>query len=330
MPALSRLLSRIALAGMAAWLVLLVLPLGSAAPAEEEAAHLVLLAPLVLVPLFLDAALPASFSARPSRLLTASGWALLPAALAAAGGFLVDAGPEAGALAVPWLVVTALLATWALRRAWGLWQADRLDASEALVTVGFASLLGGAVWLFLSRVGIAPGDGDLGVLLTAAHVHHAAFAAPVWAGLLGRALPEAARPAHAALGAGLVVGFGLVAVGVAVNPGPGGPALVETVGVVVLTLSATGVGALGMVMAPRLGDRSSALMVAVSGGALALAMGLALWVDVGPRLGVGVPDSVRMLAQNGWLSAVGFGLWGALGWRRLKPRPRIAEAARGG
>ena len=67
--------------------------------------------------------------------------------------------------------------------------------------------------------------------------------------------------------------------------------------------------------------KTGGLMVAVSGGALALAMGLALWFHLGPRLGGG-PGVGWMVEHHGWLNAVGFALWGALGWRRLKPRPR--------
>ena len=313
---------------MVAWLALLFVPLSAGSALGEEAAHLVLMAPLVLVPLLLDAALPFSFGAQPSRLLTASVWGLAPAALAAAGAFLIAPGPEAGVLTVPWGLATVALAVWALRRAWGLWRTGRLDVPEALVTAGFATLPGGAVWLFFARAGIDPGPyGDLIVLLTAAHFHYAAFVAPVWAGLLGRSLPEAFRTAHAVLGVGLLVGFWLVAGGIAASRGPAGTAFVETVGVVVLTVSAIGVGVLGVVAAPRLGDRTSALMVAVSGGALVIAMGMALWFNLGPRLGVDAPDVAWMLPRHGWLNAVGFGLWGGLGWRRLKPRPRPAPEA---
>ena len=329
MPALSRRLSRSAFAGMVAWMALLFAPLGVGGGAAEAAAHLVLLAPLVLVPLYLDAAVPFSFEARAPRLLAAASWLVLPGALAAAASVLVPAGALAGALVAPWGLATAAVALWGLDRARDLWQAGRLDAPEAVLTAGLAALPGGAVWLFLSRAGIDPGYGEVVVLLTAAHFHYAAFAAAVWSGLLGRAL--AGRPglrrAHAALAAGLVGGFWLVAVGIALGGGPAGGAAVETIGVVVLAAGAVGTGALGLAVAPGLGDRTSALMVAVSGGSLALAMAFAVWFHAGPGLGVGSPDVVGMLAPHGWLAAIGFGLWGALGWRRLRPRPAAVEVA---
>ncbi len=339
MPALSIRLARSAFVGMIVWLALLFVPLAVDPGPMEEAAHLVLLAPLVLVPLFLQAAAPFSFSARPEPLLTAASWTLLPAAAAASAAFVVPVGASlvlpargtvltgetiAGALVVPWVVATALVAAWALRRAWGLWRDGRLDAPEVLLTAGLAMLPGGAVWLFFARSGVDPGPyGPLVVLLTAAHFHYAAFAVPVWSGLLGRTLADASpalRRAHAWLGGGVVVGVWLVAVGIALGGGPAGGALVETLGVLLLTVCAIATGGLGLAVAPRLGGQWDGLMVGVSGGALAFAMALALWFHLGPRLGGG-PDVAWMVTTHGWINAIGFGLWGALGWRRLRPRP---------
>ena len=308
-----------------AWAALLFAPLAVEPGPVEEAAHLVLLAPLVLVPLFLDAAIPVTFGARPSRLLVAASWLIGPAALAASAAFLVAEGAGAGALVAPWVMATAFVAVWAVRGAADRARTGRLDAAEAVLAAGLAMLPGGALWLLASRAGIGQETyGPLVVLLTAVHFHYAAFALPVWSGLLGRALSggwAGLRQAHAVLGGGLVVGFWLVAAGIALSRGPAGGSLVETVGVVVFAASAVGTGLLGLVVAPRLGDRAGSLMVAVSGGALVLALVLSVWFNLGARLGLDAPDVVWMLERHGWLNAVGFGLWGALGWRRLRPRP---------
>ena len=37
---------------------------------------------------------------------------------------------------------------------------------------------------------------------------------------------------------------------------------------------------------------------------------------VGARLGWASPNLLWMLSRHGWLDGIGFGLWGALGWRR--------------
>lgn len=304
---------------------LLFAPLQAGDGLTELAAHLLLLAPLVLVPLFLDAVVPVSFNSRAPRLLAAASWMLLPCAVAAAASFLIPVGPTSGALTVPWLVATGALALWALQSAWAHLRAGRLRPSEAVLHVGLAVLPGGAVWLLFARAGVDPGPySDLIVLLTATHFHYGAFAAPVWSGLLGRVLtdrPPRLQRLNATLGVGLVVGFWLVAAGIATSRGPAGPSLVETIGVGILTLSAIGTGLLGLVVASSFGDRWAGVMIAISGGSLALAMGLALWFNLGPRLQVGSPDVAWMVPRHGWLLAVGFGLWGALGWRRLRPRP---------
>lgn len=324
-PALSRRLARSAFVGLVVWVALLFVPLAVEPGPMEVAAHLVLVAPLVLVPLFLDAAIPVTFGGHPSKLLVATSWLILPGALAASGAFLVPEGMLAGALVAPWGLATVLIAAWGLRGALGRYRTGRLNAAEAVLAAGLVMLPGGAIWLFFARAGIDPGPyGALVVLLTSAHFHYAAFAVPVWSGLLGRAL-SGARPGlrrtNALLSGGIVVGFWGVALGIALSRGPAGASVVETAGVLLLTVSAIGTGLLGLVVAPRLGDRWGGVMIAVSGGALALAMALALWFNLGPRLGIDSPDVAWMLGRHGWLNAVGFGLWGALGWRRLRPRP---------
>ena len=319
-PLVSRRLTRAAFAGLAAWMALLFVPLAVPPGPTALGAHLLLLAPLVLVPLFLDAAAAAA----PSRYVRAASYGVLPAALAFAGSFLVPTGAGAALLILPWAAVTLLVALDALGRLAALWRARRWDAAEVVLASGFGLLPGGAVWAVLSRAGVDPGPyGELVVLLTAVHFHYAAFVAPVWAGLLGRFLAQTRpgwRGLYAAFGLGVVVGTPLVALGIAASRGPAGGAALETVGVVLLTLSAIGIGALGLAVAGRIEDRWGGVMVAVSAGSLVAAMALALWFNVGARLGGAAPDVAWMLPRHGWLNAVGFGLWGALGWRRLRPR----------
>ena len=316
MPTLSRRLTQTAFAGMVVWLGLLFVRLAVTPGPAEDAAHLVLLAPLVLVPMFLDASLGSAFGT-PSRWLTVASWALGLGALAAAASAVVPTGPVAGALAAGWVVATLPVAGWALTRGLRQLRARTLTAPEALLAAGWATLPGGAVWWLLARAGMETGYGELVGLLTAAHVHYAGAIVAIWGGLLGRMLP--ASPLYAGLAAGLVAGFWGVALGIAWGRGPVGDAGIETVGVILLAASAVALGAWSLVRAGRFEDRTAGLMVAVSGGALVLAMGLALWFHLGARLGTRPPDIGWMVDRHGALNAYGFGLWGALGWRRLRP-----------
>ena len=323
-PFVSRRLTRAAFVGVLVWMGLLFLRLSVTPGPMELGAHLLLLAPLVLVPLFLDAAA----SVNPSRFVIWASYGLAPAAVAVASSFLFPTGWGAALLIAPWAVVTVLIALDGLGRLRALWTDRRWDAAEFVIAAGFGMLPGGAAWMTLSRAGVDPGPyGELVVLLTAVHFHYAAFVAPVWAGLLGRFVIQAApwmRRLFAGFGIGLVLGTPLVALGIAASRGPAGGALIETVGVVLLTVSAIGLGALGLAMAPRIEDRWAGLMVAISAGSLVAAMGLALWFNVGARFGLASPDVVWMLPRHGWLNGIGLGLWGALGWRRLRPRAAMA------
>lgn len=324
-PFVSRRLTRASFLGVLVWMALLFVPLAVGPGPISLGAHLLLLAPLVLVPLFLDAAA----ASRPSRPVVWASFVIAPAALAFAASFVIETGPVAALLVVPWAGVTVLIALDAVGRLRALWRERRWDAAEVVLAAGFGMLPGGAVWAVLARAGIDPGYGDLVVLLTAIHFHYAAFVAPVWAGLLGRFI-AASRPSwrrlYAVSGLGVVVGTPLVALGIALSRVPAGAALVETVGVVVLTVSAIGLGALGVGAAAGIEDRWGGVMVAVSAGSLVLAMALALWFNVGARFGWAAPDVVWMLPRHGWLNAIGFGLWGALGWRRIRPRPVLSPA----
>ncbi len=303
---------------MVAWVALLFVRLAVAPGPAEEVAHLVLLAPLVVVPLLVDASVPASFGSPPRALVLAS-WLVGPGAWAAAASLVVPVGPLAGALAAVWLLSAGSVAVWALAGALREWRERSLPPAEALLAVGWAMLPGGAVWLVLARSGVDTGYGELVELLTAAHFHYAGAVAAVWAGLLGRTLGRS--QVYAGLSAALVTGFWGVAVGIAWGRGPVGGSGVETAGVVLLASAAVALGVWGVVRAGRFEDRKAGLMVAVSGGALTLAMGLALWFHVGARLGLLAPDVGWMAARHGALNAYGFALWGALGWRRLRPRP---------
>ncbi len=319
MPAFDLRLTRVAFVGMVTWLALLFVPLAVEAGPAQDAAHLVVLAPLVLVPMFVQASVPGGFGAAP-RLLDLGSWLLLPGSLSAAASLLVPVGPLGGVLAGVWGISAAALALAALAEAARQWRAGTLSMPEAILTVGWLTLPCGAVWLVLARSGAETGYAGLIELLTAAHFHYAGALAAVWAALLGRVVAPSLRRLWQGLAGGLAVGFWGVAVGIALSRTPAGGSAIETAGVVLLAASAIGLGGLALWEARRFEDRTAGILVAISGGALVMAMGLALWFHLGGRVGAG-PDIAWMVERHGALIAYGFALWGALGWRRLRPRP---------
>lgn len=308
-------LQRSAFGGGLVWLVLFLVPLSAAGP-EAEVARLLLLAVLVTVPLFLALLAtpsPDGTLARPYRAAAR----LQPfAAILAAGAFAGPAGWTAAALTVPWGVFTGLVALEGVRRLRDGRQAKTLDTAEVVTTVGMVYLPGGAVWLFMARLGFDPGYGSLIVLLTAVHFHYTAFLAPQWAGRLGRAIAErrpGAMGLYRVLGPGLLLGTPLVALGFARIPA------LETFGVLVLTSSAFGLGLLGLGVAARTEERSTQVMLGVSAGSLCLAMVWAFLYRLGPSFGGLSPTIEAMIPLHGWVNGIGFALWGALAWRRLFP-----------
>lgn len=332
--AASRLFTRAAFVGLVVWVALLFVPLPSALDGDlggplALATHLLLLAPLVLVPLYVDAAVPFTLDGRVDGALAVAARLIVPGSLAAAASVLVPTGAFAGGVAAVWLLPTLAVAVWGVRHVLRQRQARALMAPEAAIGAGLVVLPVGAVALVLARWGVDPEPyGPLVMLLTAVHLHYAGFVAPLWAGLLGRAL-AGARPGGLAvyrpLALALVVGALLVALEIGLGRSPGGGTLMETVGVIVWATGAIGLGVLGLLTAPRLESRGGSLMVAVSAGALILGMGLALWFTLGPRLEGEAVDVAWVLPRHGWLNAIGLGLWGALGWRQLRPRPALGR-----
>ena len=320
MPA--RRFARSAFAGLLAWGALLFVPLTSGDGVFDLVSRLLLLAVLGTIPLLLETACDLwGGDARPMRWAS---WASLPGGLLAAASFLAPTGPIAGALTLGWAAFSGLVAWEGVRRLLAMRAARRFAAEEVVLALGLAALPGGAAWLFMGRWGLDPGPyGPLVVLLTAIHFHYAAVIVPLWAGFLGRALSERWEATHRAFvvfGAAAIVGTPFVALGIALSRTPAGGAWPETFGVLLLCAGAVGLGGLALGLAPRIDDRMGALFVGISGASLVASMVLALWFHAGDALGVPSPDVTWMVPRHGWINGIGLGLWGALGWRRLRPR----------
>ncbi|MCO5171403.1 MAG: YndJ family protein [Planctomycetes bacterium] len=278
--------------------------------------RLVLLAVLVLVPGFLALL---HTPTRDHRTTWSYRWlarAHLPCAALAAASFALDPGPAAAALALPWLGFAGLAAIFGL---WRLLPRGVRPLEEACLDAALLYLPVGAGWLLLSRGGATPlGFQEPIVLLTAAHFHHAAFVAPSFTGLAGRALARQG-PAPAAWRAAaviVVVGPALVAAGITLSPA------LEAFGAWLLALGLT---ALALVTIARLAPRvpaAAGLLLALACAALVAAMGLAAAYGTGQVLGRAVIDIPTMVLTHANLNALGFGLGGLVAWSLLRPRAR--------
>mgnify|MGYP000253558196 CR=1 FL=1 len=296
------------------------------------------LAPLVLVPAAVRMAARPRFSGVADRLHAAATLLQPVGALLVTISIVVPRGTLAAALAVPWVLVTALLGLTGLARvrdrlarAMGsdggdgsgtpnerggpdsLWTV--LTAPETLVDAGFAYLTVGSVALVLSHLGITFWFEPAIILLTAVHFHYAGFVLPVFTGFAGRCVGPVGDRVYRPLAAVVLVGSALIAVGISFSP------LVEFAAVGAFTLA---VAALGVYVALRVAPRRSrAQRVLLRAAALALpvSMAMALGYGVGaytgnPPFGLGLSTMVTL---HGSLNAYVFGFFGLIAWRLSVP-----------
>jgi uncharacterized protein (UPF0548 family) len=291
---------RSALLGSLLWVI------GLIAFRPDWAPALILLAALVVVPLGLALIDDAGEWLRRFGLHGSLPWIQLLSAALLIGAFATDAGPQAGALVLPWLLFTGFVALLGLvRLLCGAWR----SAAGVGTSAGLIYLTVGAAWTLASRWGIRPmGFGEPIVLLTGAHFHYAGFALPILTGLAAEKLANVR--ARAAV-AGVVLGVPFVATGITV--GRSLP-VVELAAAWFLALACLLVVALQWQTAARAEGRPERLLFALSGLALLAGMSLTALYALGTFRESAWLEIPTMIRWHGTLNAVGFALPGLLAW----------------
>jgi hypothetical protein len=231
----------------------------------------------------------------------------LPAAVALAASFLVERGPVAGYLTLPWLIFTLFLGSLGLDRLLNL-KKDSSGEWGAIAATLFIPV--GAGWAYLARAGEHPlGFSDVIVLLTAVHFHYAGFVLPI---LTGQLLKVRQDRLASGLLFGVVASVPLVAIGITVTQ-LGGPREVELVAAFLLA-------GLGIVLGGTLfltalqSEGISRWLLSISGLSLLIAL---VWSAVyaagqyGLIPGVTIP---QMTYLHGAVNSLGFAFCGLLGW----------------
>jgi hypothetical protein len=296
-----------ALVGLAVWIA----AMGVAFPSAGEIElieRLLLFAPLVTVPLAIGLVGEHSPSGWTSlfRVLMVS----QPlGALAVFLSLLTGVGPVAGALAAFWLIVCARISLIGLNR---LITRGLRSLEELCIDAGLIYLSIGGAWLVASRLGIRPMNfGDTIVLLTAVHFHYAGLAAPVIAGLAGRALKDPGRAAATAyrLGAAAVIaGPALVALGITLSP------LVEVISATILALGLLLIaGVMVLSISPRMRSRVARVLIVISAASLVATMALAWEYALGEFLERPLIEIPLMAQTHGIVNVFGFSLCGLAG-----------------
>jgi hypothetical protein len=241
----------------------------------------------------------------------------LPASVLLAIGFLLPRGMLAGALALPWLVTTGLIALLGIRRL--------LTArSDWCISAGLIYLSIGAFWAVLDRWGARPLQFDpVIVLLTAIHFHYAGFALPVLTGLaekrLGGLLSRLATY-------GVVSAVPLVAMGITTTQISGHP-LLESLASCLLAAAGILTGVLYLRLAWKtVGSLGSRTLWTVAGVSLIGSLALAAAYGLRSYVPVSWLDIPTMRAWHGTANAIGFALFGLMGWTFAEQQ--VAESAK--
>jgi hypothetical protein len=276
---------------------------------------LLLFAALVLVPLALELFRDAAESATTARWFSWMERVQLPAALSLLVAYWLPAGAIAAAAALPWVMLTGLMAAtglWRVRRGGLRRELDGLCRDAALL---FAAV--GGAWTMMDRVGYQPLRFDPTIVaLTAVHFHFAGLLLPLFAGLVQRELFFWRFASRAAVG--VVLGVPAVAVGITMTQLGAGPSIEAAAGCG-LALAGMGVGILQVRIASDAKQfLATRALLAIAGVSLFIGMVFAALYAmrsfVAPFPWLGIPQ-MRML--HGTINALGFGLCGVLGWLRV-------------
>jgi YndJ-like protein len=270
---------------------------------------LFLLAPLVIAPLGL--ALIAFDEGLPQVLLRAAIRVQPAGALLAVVAFLLPIGVPAAILSTAWLLVCVIAALGALAH---LIQGRSLHPERLAPAAAVGFMAFGAIWLVLSRGGIAPiGLSPIIVEMTAVHFHFTGFAATLMAALLLTRLHED-RGVHrrVAMAASLllVAGSPVLAMGWATP--------IHVLQVAGAVLVATGVVAISVVLffsgASLVESTPARVLLRLSAVAPLLPMVLAVEYSAGHVFGFPTLDIQGMALIHGDLNALGFSLLGLVAW----------------
>ncbi len=221
------------------------------------------------------------------------------------------------AAACVWFIFTMLLAFCGVFRTYkrGLYPAE-----ETIIDTGLVFTAAGGFWLVLSEAGIhrlLPYS-ELTIALTAVHYHYSAVVVPVLTGAFGRMTAGFGRAGgipFRVLAIGTAAGSPLIALGVIQGP----PMNIFYTLTYAILLSWLGVWWLKhlSVMPVRAG-----FFIVISAGSLFVSMGATTLYVIGRVTGSEIVTPEMMFSWHGGINALGFSLFGVLGWYLLSPLPK--------
>ena len=220
---------------------------------------------------------------------------------------LLEPGPVAAMLVLPWLFVTAMVGLTGL---WRVRQTGLREPPEIAISAALVYLPIGAVWLFAYGFGIQPmGFGDTIVLLTAVHFHFAGFAAPLLAGLTGRYIAPKTSILLTMAVVGVISGTPLVAAGITASPA------IALLGALVITAGLVLLAVVSMAyVVPTIRSTIVRVLLLISALAVLPAMMLACAYAYSIVFNKLIIDIPQMAMTHGLANAFGFSLCGLTAW----------------
>ena len=237
------------------------------------------------------------------------------AAIVTIASFFVEKGVLSAALSGAWAILTGLIALFGLTR---LIARRFYPLEELSIDAGLLYLPVAGMWLVIYRLGVQPLDyGETIILLTVIHFHFAGFAAPVIAGMVGRALTtKQSQPSRVfpLIVVALIAAMPLVAAGITFSPWLG------LIGTLLLT---TGLLLLAVITLtrvwPGVASTSARFLLAIAALASGTAMVLAClyaYSIVAQTLILRIPT---MAMTHGLLNAFGFVTCSLIAWSIVFP-----------
>ena len=311
---------RSALAGVIAWVMLLLWP--TADSASTELIHrVVLFGVMVVVPLGLSLVRPPSDRSASVWLSNIAVALTSLAAIFTVISFFLDKGVMAAVLVCGTFIVYIVIALYGVTRLFS--RRSVFPLAELSIDAGLIYLPVAGAWLVVYRLGIQPfGYGEIIILLTVVHFHFAGFAAPIIAGMNGRVLATRNYPEamFAFSTFAIVTAMPLVAAGITLSPVLGLiGTLMLSVGLVLLAVLTIGW------VRPTIIDRSKQILLVFGSLSSCSAMVLASLYSYSLATHTLILTIPMMAMTHGILNAFGFVACSLFVWSRIEPQELITH-----
>lgn len=272
---------------------------------------------LVLIPLLLHIAVPKRPNLQVESFLTWLSKRSFPAGLFGLASITISSTILSIAAALVWFVFMLAVAACG---AWRIQKRGLYPAEETIIDTGLIFTGAGGLWLVLWQGGIdrlLPYD-EMTMSLTAVHYHYSAVVIPILTGAFGRLLVFLrgyTGRVYRFLAIGAAIGSPLIALGVVQGPP------LELVYVFIYAVLLYWLSIWWMLLLPKMTLRARLCLLPAS-ASLMISMGVTFLYALGVTIGEPIITYEKMFYWHGAVNAIGFSLFGTMGWYLLGSLPK--------